>query len=304
MPSDCCGFCNTSITRSSPGIKCDGQCRSTYHLKCAKLPPSFSELTPDSGVTWICSRCKAASDASPSLIKELLTKVEGIHKDMRELKSNKADVFKSINFYGEKFDEFNQQMETIKNIIKNFEQLKSELTSIRNEYNSLRHEFVSLSQRSRLNNIEIVGVPESKNEDLLSVVKRIGDTVGVIVLDTDIDNEHRVNRFSTSNSNKLPKNIIMKFTSRIKKDLLVQAFRTERRNGLPCKDINIPGEATVYVNEHLSPYYKLLLKKTKHLCKRLSFKYCWVKDGKILIKKSDNSRTLWIYHEDKLSTLR
>lgn len=74
--------------------------------------------------------------------------------------------------------------------------------------------------RSRQQNIEISGVPESNKENLIDIVKQIGNYINYNINDDHIITVHRVQQFAhnaasssnTEHSNKKPKNIILKFT--------------------------------------------------------------------------------------------
>ncbi|KAL1447170.1 hypothetical protein WDU94_015563 [Cyamophila willieti] len=50
--------------------------------------------------------------------------------------------------------------------------------------------------------------------------------------------------------------------------------------------------SNVYINEALCPYYKKLLYEASKIKKDKKYAYLWVKDGKILLKKAENGKTM------------
>lgn len=298
MP-DICGVCSTAVSRSNPGVKCYGQCELKYHLKCVGLPQSFADLTADSGVRWTCTRC--GSSAKTGIEKQLLTKLDDIQGHIKGLKTEQSEFKKSLNFYGNKIDEFNKQIENFQTLVRTIDIMREEMSSVRSECKGLRNEIEILQQMGRINNLEICGIPEKRNEDIPSIIRRIATKLDVTVEEQHIDDAHRVSIFSDNNSNK-HKNIVVKFSSRLIKNTFLNAARKFNRK-FNCSDLGFTEDSLVYVNEHLSPFYKLLFKKAREFCRLHSYKYCWIRDTKIFIKKSDDGRTIYVSNEDVLTRL-
>lgn len=60
----------------------------------------------------------------------------------------------------------------------------------------------------------------------------------------------------------------------------------------------------LFINEHLTMDNKLLFKETRETIKAKHYKYAWVKDGNIYIRKDDSSRVLQVKSRDTLSKLK
>lgn len=96
-----------------------------------------------------------------------------------------------------------------------------------------------------------------------------------------IDACHRVRPPRADPLNKADKAIVVKFTSRMKKELILQAAR---KGNVTTKDLGFDGECRkLFLNEHLSLANKILYKRTRVFCTNRGFKFCWVKYGKIFI---------------------
>lgn len=163
-------------------------------------------------------------------------------------------------------------------------------------------------QLSRQNNLELSGVPSRGGENLNTILSDLCKKVGFILQDTDIDTIHRVRPFFNTGSERNKEglrhpSIIIRFTQRRRKDQLIAAVRARR--GITTADIGIPGPAyNLYLNDHLTPANKLLLKRARELKVKCSYSYLWVRDCKILIRKNDKSGIIRISKESDLQKIR
>ncbi|KAH7933881.1 hypothetical protein HPB49_018818 [Dermacentor silvarum] len=125
--------------------------------------------------------------------------------------------------------------------------------SAKNE--ALEKKVADLEQYSRLNNVEIKGVPVTQNEDCFSIVKTIGNAIGFPVSPSDLDVVHRVATKSKE------KNIIARFCCREKKGEFVRRARKAR---LRTGQIGFSGstDAAVFVNDHLTFENKRLARRS------------------------------------------
>lgn len=78
----------------------------------------------------------------------------------------------------------------------------------------------------------------------------------------------------------------------------------KRRRGIPSEELGFDGETSrVYANDHLTLQNKILHKKAREFCSYNNFKYVWVRDSKIFIKKTDTSKAILIRNESIFSRL-
>ncbi|XP_039279166.1 uncharacterized protein LOC120350345 [Nilaparvata lugens] len=158
----------------------------------------------------------------------------------------------------------------------------------------LENEIHDLQQYTRKDNLEIVGIPETKQENLLVVMEAVAKSINVDFKKEDLSIVHRMPTAKGSSS------IVAKFSSRSKKIEWIAAAR--KMKGIKSTDIcNKLPRSDVYVNEHLSPYYKRLLGKAKSLKINKKLTFVWVRDCKIFVKKSEHSRTKRIMNEEDLN---
>lgn len=151
-----------------------------------------------------------------------------------------------------------------------------------------------LEQQARQCNIEICNVPERRNENLLGVIEAVGNLIKYPIAQKDIVSVHRVPHASFDD--KKPKNIVVKFTSRIMRDNVLSAFR--KRKEVKSDQIGVAGTPlTVYMNEHLTLKKKKLFRVCKDIAKKNNFKYIWVKNATILVRETDTAPAIAIRSE-------
>ncbi|KAL3288017.1 hypothetical protein HHI36_002469 [Cryptolaemus montrouzieri] len=116
-----------------------------------------------------------------------------------------------------------------------------------------------------------------------------------------IDSVYRV---QTQNKNK-PKNIIINFLTQSVRDNVLAAARAVSRDnhgrrGFSQSEIS----EGFFVNEHLPPDKKNLLKEVKEKNKEINkCKYIWVQNSNILARKTDNSKIVYIAKLDDFDSI-
>ncbi|CAK1589849.1 unnamed protein product [Parnassius mnemosyne] len=199
----------------------------------------------------------------------------------------------SVQFNCDQYDHVQKKMELLSVNKKAIESLESKMDLLTNENRLLQLEINTNNQRDRLLNLEIVGVPEIKDEDLTNLIISIAKQSNVTISPNDILEVNRVTPKIKQQGR--PKNIIAKLKSRLLKDNIISGTR---KNRLTTKDLAIHGSVRpVYVNEHLTQFNKLLLKKCRETAKLKQYQYIWTKNGRIYVRKNDTSPALHISQE-------
>ncbi|CAH2240433.1 jg22143 [Pararge aegeria aegeria] len=113
-------------------------------------------------------------------------------------------------------------------------------------------------QQARMNNLEIVGLPQTSNESPSDLILRVAKYAGVELKLDDIDFAHRVQPQKPIAGR--PKPIVVKLKDRLCKDRLLSGLKSKK--GICTRDIGIEGpEKKFFVNEHLTPVNKQLLRQ-------------------------------------------
>lgn len=185
--------------------------------------------------------------------------------------------------------------EKVENLTNDYTNIKQENTNIYSELAQLQSRVVDLEQYSRINNIEIRGLPETSDENTDVVLSAVAKAINVKFEPNQVCAAHRVNSFDK----KEPKPIVVKFVSRKSKASWLKNYaefkKKENVRCLNASNINKAlGNGNVYINEHLCFFRKKLSQKVKMFAKNNKFKHVFTSNGNIFIKKEDSSKKIKI----------
>ncbi|KAI5632968.1 hypothetical protein NE865_14305 [Phthorimaea operculella] len=250
-------------------------------------------------------------------IKAFRKEFGGVKADMTKVKSELQTCTNGIQTINKKWSEmetrisqFEDRLVLVEKFPVSIQELQSKLDAASAAISNLQNDNDARDQHARMCNVEISGIPMKKGENLATIFNMMCIKLGLQVPPTSIDSIHRVRRFaagaeapeggraaaaggSPSSPTGIPA-IIVKFTRRAQKDELLSAVRA-RRPGLTSADVGIDGPSVdIFVCDHLTPANKLLLKSARKLKKEGKLAHVWVRDCKVLARKADTSKVLYV----------
>lgn len=308
-----CGKCTNSINSKSPGVKCGGTCGQFFHAnnRCSDIARNqLSVIKSLPGGGWFCVECRSSGDVNPPIesdggdigvdcgesagIEKLTKMIAALSRDVNELRT-------SVEFCSGKITDFERKLSKLDDTIKLTNQLKVENDSMKKEISNLNQRLNYLEQHSRENNVEIMDVPEKNNENLIEIMTNIGSFMKYEIKPEKLD---FVTRVPTRLPNK-PKNIIVKFRSKIDKQNFLSAVKLKRAEQGGRQGFNVDDVAPrFYINEHLTTKNKLLYKNARMAARDNNFKYVWVQNGSILARRDDSSKILHIFSEADINMMK
>ena len=150
-----------------------------------------------------------------------------------------------------------------------------------------------LDQYSRNKNIEITGIEQTQREDVRQIVEKMAEKLEIENFTQDlIDKCHRV---QSRNVNK-PNAIIVQFKTREDRDRWVGKKKNQVTSDQIVKSTN---KSKVYVNEHLTPFYKTLLWQTKQYAKKNNYKFVWIRNMKIHMRKDETDNAVRVIRSEE-----
>jgi len=159
----------------------------------------------------------------------------------------------------------------------------------------------ALEQYTRKFNIEVHGIPECEGENLADIIIKIGQKISVNITSQDIDIVHRP-RKNTPTTKPI---IAVRFTSYRKKREFYQArfnLKTMKISGV-IESVQHDVEAKIYINENLTQRRQELLAKARKMRKAKKLVRVWTADGKLFVRKTEESRPLRISEDWDLENL-
>lgn len=226
---------------------------------------------------------------------------------LKEFTEQLEPIIKSVEFLSAQFETLNGKVLTLTSKTAKIDHLECEIIHLKEIIKEVNDKNNQREQFDRLNNIEIHGVPTSKSENLLNIVENISQKVGFQIQKDDIDFIQRVRPWPTTtpkvvSTSTTTTNIIVRLLRRDCKDALLTAARRHRT--LTTADICLPGVASrIFLNDHLTPSNKLLLKKARDLKTTNHFQYLWTKNCNLFLRKNDGSPVMRISSEADLKKI-
>jgi regulator of replication initiation timing len=329
-----CKSCGNTLPPDEDYVKCVNSC--TLHYTCSGLAEkTWRQWARAKRDTYRCILCRnAATDNSSTrsvdsqqdatseagnintiksmpLSEDLLGAIEkSVERAVNAAIGNKlnnviqqiSNLEKSVTFCSDKVDDFFKQLNDFSNKVKIIErdniELRNENNELKKQLSAVKLEVEDLNQYGRNHNILIEGVPELGEENVMNLVNKLAVAVDeTIVLNVDIQAAHRI---PAKNKNK-PRPIVVQFSNRQKRDAVLKKARSTR----PKSTDFVQGVPTtnVYVNEHLTPYYNKLFYEAKQIKVKKGYKYLWVSNSKLFIRKDGDSKAVKISCMDDLNKL-
>lgn len=230
---------------------------------------------------------------------EIKSFVQSLDSKHKELQNEITVIQKSTQFHSERQEDIIKKVESLSTEIQTITNIKEEVVELRKQNHQLIAEINASEQRDRMFNLEIVGVTELKEENVLDLVIKIAKNVGADITPTNIIQANRVS--SRNKQPGRPRVIIAKMQSRLVKDNIISCSRKCR---LTTKDLGLHGDhKPIYINEHLTVFNKLLLKKCKEVARIKQYQFVWSKHGRIFLRKNDTAPALQISSEEDMKKI-
>lgn len=228
-----------------------------------------------------------------------------IKNDINSLRSDQLLLRQRVSELDEKHESMTSQINSLKNSVQFVTDDHTDLSKkidhcckqiqesagLNKVVSDLVSKIDSLEQGARNCNIEICNIPERRNENLVNFMLNIGSAVKCNIQQNDITSIHRVPHAHQHNNK--PKNIIVKFASRILRDNILSAHRLCK--GLTTEQLGLSGASLpIYMHEHLTLKNKQLFRECRDVAKKHDYKFIWVKHGTILVREKEGTKAIAI----------
>ena len=203
-------------------------------------------------------------DSSTPFVAELSLKIDGLINTVNLLDARCNNNAAEIIVLKETNKLLNERNDTL-------EQDKVKL-------NELTSQVASIDQYLRINNVEIVGLPdlnEGDDEEMLILEALNALEPPTRITSNDIDISHIL----PTNRKDNKKVHVCRFVSRKTKNMIVTAKKAKR-------DFKYRGNL-IFINEHLSPLNRRLFDIAKSKQKLLNYKFLWTRNGYVYMRHNE-----------------
>ncbi|XP_063531452.1 uncharacterized protein LOC134742333 [Cydia strobilella] len=219
---------------------------------------------------------------------------------MSDLKSQLTSALDSLTKCQTRMDEINGKLTDTERRLQALEDQQSQNVRIKATLQDLENKYNIQAQLALRNDVEIIGCPETKNENLHHTMMTIATKIGASVSDIDIDYVSRggpKRKQSSNESNQLPRPVIVRFARRKVRDDFIA--KSKIRRNLDTTDIITEGTPQkLYINERLTRENRQLFRIARERAGQANFKYCWTRGGFIYARKRDGADAINIINYD------
>lgn len=307
-----CHCCAKLLNKKSTILECS-RCQKVVHATtvCSGLSgKQLTALKAADNLEWTCSDCNLNSSRRKSFVtladyeeeeeddgastgttgtlnvKQLL---QDLKKEVKIIVTQEIRaVTTSLQYCSEKVDEFSESIEALTTKVKDMERKITHLDN-QNRACFLKIEFleqrnVDLEQQLLGDHVEISGIPDSSDLDLPNLAENV-----VVKLGAPKEDILSVKRLPSRRTGSGP--VLVRVRQESTRQRLISAAREIT---ITAKDLvpnlsGSPATEKIYVREALTSYLKNLLWQAKQDLKG-TFKFVWIRDGKVLVRKNENAK--------------
>jgi len=294
-----CSTCSNPIDVVAEAITC-GNCKKSFHpTPCSSLiESSWKAMSSRNKADWRCNACRRIrtradeDDGSDSSInKRYRTEEISSMRTFKKEITNKIDemAFKFEGLLDEMKKMLNQTNTSHLALSKKIEELVAECQVKDKKIDMLETRINYLEQKHLENNAVVVNAPTLKPP--IETVIDIAKAAELNISPSDIIDAYRT---------KDHKKIIVKFANKNSKVLLMKKVRERKitQNNLGyssnSNSNNTNSNNKIYVNEELTRLNRHLFWLAKCKARETNWKFVWVKEGRILAKKNEGDRPIYI----------
>lgn len=233
---------------------------------------------------------------------ELSTNLENLEKQFREQRKAFAKMIDSFDFMNSAFDELKGQIAKLTNDQKKMKKEMDRLTdsekNLKKRVERLEMDVAKDKQRSNENHVIISNMPKVTAE-LKNTIIEIGKQVGC-----QLDKGDIIDAFQTENKKFKTFPIVVKLKTNDFKNKCIR-YRKEG-NAIDISSLvdsaNV-GDRNINFHALLEKEVADLLKQAKAAAKRKGYKFVWVSNTTVLVRKEEKARVIQINSSDDLKKI-
>ncbi|CAK1601534.1 unnamed protein product [Parnassius mnemosyne] len=335
-----CAGCPNALDNTI-SLQCH-RCNDKYHVACTRITmQDFNVMSSEMKSLWICDVCRCKQPRgdhsntpvrnSPVEMEFVTQRVksrsncsclsasnirEMIREELRNIFSNDLhpkihEIKNTLASFETSLSSLNQDIDKVKsdhaNQSEQMQHITKENETLRAANKSIITRLTQLEQQTRASNIEIQCVPENRQENLVNTVQQLGNIIKCPIAPENIHFCARIAKMNTKSPR--PRSILVKFSSpRLRDDFLAATIKYNKTNNTDKLNTSHLGIASakntpIYVAENLTPEGKILHVAARRKAKELGFRFVWVRDGKIFVRKSEGSNYIHIRNHDTVNNL-
>ncbi|XP_063363573.1 uncharacterized protein LOC134652332 [Cydia amplana] len=236
-------------------------------------------------------------------ISELTAEIRGLRSEVSTIQSQIKEVLDKLSFHTERLENISNRISDNESRIKSLEDKQVQTAELQETVSRLQDQLNKQEQVALRNEIEIVGCPESPNENPIHIVLTTAAKIGVTLTHCDVDAAWRAGpRLRSARSSGMegvnhrihPRPIAIRFIRRATRDEFLKAAKTRRNVTTEDLVLNDKNPQKIFVNERLTRENRQLFRAARQRATVAKFKYCWTSSGSVYVRKHDAAAAIHI----------
>ncbi|CAH2217102.1 jg3102 [Pararge aegeria aegeria] len=221
-------------------------------------------------------------------------KFNKMYNKMEEVLKQNSEMRTSIDFLSNTCDSLNTRIDD----------LQSERKNYLHQLQLMEEKLETLERKSKSTCIEIRNIPQSNTEtkdSLINTAINISKKINVSLQPHDINDIFRINSREQTR-----KTIIVDLASVILKEKIVKMYRIyNKKQRLDTEFLKIENTPTpIFISENLTFKVKKVFFLAREFAKTKDYRYCWVSNGKVFLRRREGEKYLRIRDETELLKLK
>lgn len=312
-----CAYCTKKLVHNQVQVQCNN-CEEWVHQKCTTLSKNEIKDIQKKKIIWKCEECDEegrdtenedsdneesdeSEDDGSQTKKKSPTKSKispkAKVKNQTKNKISLEDLFEKINYVIDQNDKLHKKIDAqekeSKELKKDIKKLKEEHQLLKKEVYHLKNNKNTNEQDKLKNNLMISGLSlaENSENELKETVVKIGKKMKVNVQEEEI---------TCAIVGKEKKQLKVTFSNYETKEKIMKAKKDQT---LKANELGFEQDHIIFLNHDLTVDNQKLLKKAREAKVQLKYKFAWYSNGKIFLRKTENSKIVHISSEDILEDL-
>lgn len=296
---DLCDTCEQTIKNDDKSVTCESCCK-IHHIKCVSVKSAEYNDMKKNKTKWVCfDKHNCHSNHNKTMIRsKTVTKpnINDVDFDNMNMNDMLKTLYHSQQFISNQIDDFakkqNQLINDNKELKQQVKKNSFKTTQLESKVIELESELNDIKQEKLANQIVISGIPKVPNEKLADVLVKIGGKLEVNIKDEEIISARRMEK-SNSESNNYTAPILVTFRNVQLKTELLQKQKMLGKLVTDQVDLEPKGKM-IYINEFVTEHTLRLFAKTKKLAVEKNYKYVWIQNARVLMRKIEKGKIIKI----------
>lgn len=166
---------------------------------------------------------------------------------------------------------------------------------------SLEEQVEELQRNQRSSILELKNVPKKEAENLTDIARKLHSSLGINLEPGSIKNVHR-------STNAKVNSIVIEYQSQQIRNQVIKASKeynkSHKDRKLNATALGFPNDEPVFVNELLTPNARKLYGQSRTLVKNGKAKYCWLANGRVFIRISEDGPAIQMKSSTQIEALQ